>query len=387
MGQTGARVEEIVLNIRKPSSGKEVKKEDSVDLALERLFKATQETLTTIRFQGFGINLLSSIPQSLVESLTSHTTFEISPVDAAYGPKSAGLLTVLHYSTSLKNLIVQPRSRKNISLEELPFSDLNFRLALYIASFPLLELVRSSIEISNTISEGLKELLGLIEKLRSTSETPPQAAHLESLSFPYLSFSPNIFLELINNSLTSLTSLNFTSIIVSGETRTNHRDFFTVLSLLLAPQPLEFTWEAGLIDAEDIDFTLVPEEPFWEFLGRCTKLRKLSLLTSLVFPQTPLSTSSEPSSLPVGATSSSPRLSPSARSKFHLPRDLEELHIGSASIESNFKRFGWWVRRIEHLVSGILSSPSKTTTKKGRKKKMWNGKVTAFTTLYTHSST
>ncbi|GAA5956497.1 hypothetical protein JCM3765_003464 [Sporobolomyces pararoseus] len=356
-GRIGARVEEIVLDLRDASSGKSTLEEeedkDPIDSALLKLFEVTQGKLLKLRLQGFGIKTISSIPKALASSFATLTTFEFSPLDAAHPLTSTSLFNLLYRgAASLKTLSIHPRSYNIVSLGELSEESMNLLVDRII------ELDR--IRVANGQDfESSEELHRFVEIVTTTARSGTGAARLEHLSFSCVSFSPNLFLGLTLNSFDTITSLNFTSVIITGNGLSNYQDFFSVLSLLVSEHLLEFKWEDPLFSLGGEYHTFLPEEPFWNFLRRCKKLRKLTIFSSLVFKPPASSAPSPLQSPPLGTATSTPPAGPSkpSRDRFSLPPELEELNIGSARSDIKSKRIVWWMKRVVHLLQGKQIEP------------------------------
>jgi hypothetical protein len=276
-GKIGARVEEIVFDLRKTSSGKinrEADGEASVESALLRLLEVTKTSLTKLRLEGFTNKLLSSIPKELASTLMTLKTFEFCPFDAAYPLTSTGLLRLLDYAKSLKELAVRPRSQSILSLEELPESEVNPLVPALVGLSWLLASSGSWSTNEDRTSNVLNDLLVQLLAARSQKlEGSSTASRLSHVSFSSLIFSPTLFFSFTFSSLDTITSLTFKSVLISGGGPSNYSDFFSLLALLLSKQLRDFRWDDPVFVVDGANRTLVAEEPFWEFLCSCTKVK------------------------------------------------------------------------------------------------------------------
>ncbi|GAA6019959.1 hypothetical protein JCM11491_006721 [Sporobolomyces phaffii] len=363
-GTIGGPVEELVLDIRTTEGGKTTTGR-SLDSSLTKLLDSTKRTLKVIRLHGFGINLLSTMPIPLARSLSSVETLEHSPVDSAFALDSLSLYNILHEMRSLRTVAIQPRSQSIGSLEDVPSALVNPLLPRIIDALPVIAALERLVKHDHKYAKDLSDLLSILSNLRMIVDS--RAAHVKSLSLSTLSFSPLFFLTLTINSLETLTSLSLTSILIVGDGVAGYPEFFSLLSLLFAKQLEEFTWKDPVLNVIGIDTSLVPAEAFWDFLGRCVKLRTLSLLSPLVFATVPRANSATPvPSPPLGTTTTPlptlPRSTKPARSRFALPPNLRELSVGSIGKEVKEVELNFWLDRVENLVKGSAPDPNATET-------------------------
>lgn len=270
----GARVEQLVVDISA------VHGDEAIEQALPKLITAFQGTLEAIRVQGFGVELDTLIPPSLAASLSSLATIELSPIDQASLATSASVFDVLDRTKSLKNVFIHPKVQRIVHLDDVTRHDAD--VSFFISTLPVLVSIRHILETGGDRSDKLKDLFEFFDSLLDFVD--PNAARLELLSLSCLSFSTKLFFSLVQNSVKTLTRLHFSSVVITDGGGGSRAELFSLLSLVLSGQLIDFKWEDPLFWIDGTLQSHLPKDAFWEFLSRCKKVSRVWTTRNVSLP-------------------------------------------------------------------------------------------------------